>query len=444
MKTTTYNTSGPVGRQLTVRRLCRGAAFLTAIVVSTISTVTMRAEPPWSPPVTLSAPAINAHTPAVAASDTGTMVATWVRQEGSIYEVQASINKNGTWTQPVNLSRTGQSAFDSTVAIDRNGIATAVWSVGDTIQTSTYLPWARGSGWSTPVSLSEVGASAISPRIVADAAGNVTAMWVRYNVNGVPGVETASRTALGKWSAPKLLAPGAPRDLTLVTNAGGDAAAIWETGAFTSNTTIYVSTKPRFSGWPGGWSAPYVIAPLAYRQGGGRIGIAANGDVTACWRTNTDIRVADKPAHGNWGSPNVVYSDRALSAYPTLAVTPSGDVMAAWITYVWTGGSYNYQIGTSVRPAGGVWGAPALLTASSEYDSELNAATTNSGACVLTWVDINSGLHKSATWSIKKGWYDLLTIASGSDTALAVGGDTALAIWMAGSFQANVSTALIQ
>jgi hypothetical protein len=370
------------------------------------------------------------------------MVATWVRQEGSLYEVQASINTYGTWGAPVNLSQSGQSAFESSVAIDRNGVATAVWTVGETIQTSMFNPASKRPGWSAPVALSEISTSALSPHVVVDAAGNAMAMWVRYDMNGVPRVESAHRPAYGNWSAPLAVAPGAPRDLMLVMNANGDAAAIWDIGAFTSNTAIYVSTSSA-SQKVTGWSAPYLVAPLAYRQGGGKVGIAANGDITVCWRTNTDIRVVDKPARGNWGTPRVVYSSNAVSAYPTLAVTPSGDAMAAWTTYVFVGGSYNYQIRSSVRPAGGNWSVAAPLTSSDEYDLELNAGTSKGGACVLTWVDVNSSSLKSATWDLDKGWYAFATISSGSDTALAVGGNTALAIWMAGASQATVSTAPI-
>ena len=216
----------------------------------------------------------------------------------------------------------------------------------------------------------------------------------------------------------------------------------WDTGSFGSGTAIYVSTHLHIQ-LTTGWSAPYLVAPVAYRQGGAKIGIAANGDITACWRTNTDIRTADKPARGNWGATRIIYSSNSVSAYPTLAVTPSGDAMAAWTTYVFVGGSYNYQIRTSVCLAGGNWSAAAPLTGSDEYDLELNAATSKGGQCVLTWVDANSSFLKTSTWDIKKGWYSFATISSGSDTALAVGGNTALAIWMAGAFQATVSTAPI-
>jgi hypothetical protein len=431
-----------------VRQLFRGGAFLTGFAVIGFLCATTQAGLPWSPPITLSYPSVNAGSPSVAISDTGAMVATWVRQEGSIYEVQASVNTNGIWSAPVNLSQSGQSAFESSVAIDNNGVATAVWTVGSMIQSSTFRfgPSAQRKGWSPPIALSEMSRSALYPRVVVDAAGNATAMWVRYDMNGAPGIETAHRPVSGNWTAPLLLAAGAPRALTLVVNARGCAAAIWDLGAFSSNTSIYVSTRPGLtpSGTVGVWSSPYNIAPPAYRQGGGRIGIAANGDVTACWRTNTHIQIADKPANANWGPTATIYTSNSLSAYPTLAVTASGDTMAAWTTAVFIGGSYNYRIGSAIRPVGGDWSVPGFLTSSAEYDEELHAGTTTSGACVLTWVDINSLSLKSSTWTVKKGWYDLATIASGSDTALAVGGDKAIAIWIAGQAQAQVSTAPIK
>jgi len=71
------------------------------------------------------------------------------------------------------------------------------------------------------------------------------------------------------------------------------------------------------------------VAPSARTQGGALIGIAANGDLTACWRTNTEIRVADKVAGGNWSSSATLYRNPALTGFPTIAKTSSGDDMVA-------------------------------------------------------------------------------------------------------------------
>ena len=147
-------------------------------------------------------------------------------------------------------------------------------------------------------------------------------MWVRIDVSGT-GLETADRPAGGSWSNPTVLATGTFSGFDLVVNATGDTAVIWNLGLFTANTAIYSSDRPA----AGVWSPPSVVAPLALMQGGAQIGIAANGDLTACWRTNTEIRVADKPAGGNWSSSVTLCRNSAITGFPTLAKTPSGDDM---------------------------------------------------------------------------------------------------------------------
>jgi hypothetical protein len=413
-----------------------GVLVISSVASLSILSATAPAAPPWSPPVMLSAPAVNAQSPAVAVNDSGAMVAAWARQEGFIYNVQASTFSNGVWSTAVNLSAAGQTAVGPSVAIAANGVATALWTTGQMVQASTFTP---GGGWSAPVQLSDLGASVLSPQVVVDGVGNLTAMWVRYDLGGAPGIETADRPAGGNWTAPLLLAAGAPSDYTLVANAAGDTALVWNIGSFVSSTAVLCSTRT-----PGGqWEAAYVVAPGAYRQGGGRIGIDAFGNVTVCWRTNTEIRVADKPAGGSWGVTKTIFSNLATSDYPTLAVTPGGDAMAAFITYVYSGGGYNYTIRTSVRAAESPrWSKAAALTSKKEYDLELHAATTPGGTFVLTWVDSNRLQLKSSTRTIATAWSPAAVIAiGGSDTALAVAGQTAAAIWMGGSFQATVSTA---
>lgn len=430
MKTTSFVTNI---RRYTSRGWRNRPVLLTTIAASASAALTALGSPPWSPPVAISKAAVNAQTPAVAINDSGSMVAAWARQQGSVYNVQASINTGGVWSRPVNLSPAGQTGVDPSVAIDNSGTATAVWSLINVIQTSTSGP---SGSWTTPVALSDVGTSAISPKVVVDAAGNATAMWVRYDTTGTPAVETADRPAGGNWTVPIFLAAGAPRALTLVVNATGDAAAIWDLGSFVSSTTIYVATRP--SG--GVWSAPFAVAPSAYRQGGGNVGIAANGDITACWRTFTEIRTADKPAGENWGATTTLYTSSAVSDYPTLAVTPSGDVMASWITYVFNGSSYNYQIRTSARPAGGGWSAPALLTNNKEYDTEVHAGTTPGGSFVLTWVNDNRLTIESSSRTATTNWTPIVKVGPGSATSLAVGGNIAVEAWIGGSFRATVST----
>ena len=406
-------------------RLSATVACLFAFV-----SATLWAAPPWTQPVTLSKSAINAESPSAAISDSGKMAAIWARQNNTSFQIQASANLNGTWT----TAKTLATGFEPDIAVDNSGIVTAVWSAGAAIQSSRLF--ANGK-WSRPVMLTEQGTIASMPQVVVDAAGNATAIWVRYDANGIPGVETADCPAGGHWNSPLLLASGAPRALNLVVNAAGDVAAIWDLGSFVSSTTVYTADRP----FGGSWSEPYAVAPAAYRQGGGTIGIDANGNLTAAWRTYTDIRVADKPAGGNWGGPTTIYSDSSVSDYPVLAKTPSGDDMVALITYVFNGGGYNYQIRTSVRPVGGSWTEPQLLTNKNEYDTQLHAGATTGGSFVLTWVNDNRLQVESSTRTVTTDWAPLMQVTQGEfGTNLAVADSTALAIWLGGSFQAMVST----
>jgi hypothetical protein len=381
----------------------------------------------WSAPVPLSRPAVNAESPSATINDDGQMVAVWARQQGTGFAVQASVNLTGTWTQAVNLA----AGSEPDVAIDNSGVATAVWSSGTAIQSSRLLP---SGSWSRPVAISTIGTLARSPQVVADAAGNLTALWVRYDSGGLPGVETANRPVGGNWSAPALLSPGAPDEVNLVINANGDAAAIWS--SFVSNAAVVSAERP----FGGTWSIN-TVAPPAYRQGGATIGIDASGNLTACWRTYTEIRVADKHAGATWGPPITVYANNAVSDLPVMAKTASGDDMVALITYVFNGGGYNYQIRTSVRPAGGSWGPVTVLTNKNEYDTQLHAGTTTGGSFVLTWANDNRTAFESSTCTAATSWAPLSVITTGEfGTNLAVAGNTALAIWLGGSFQAMVST----
>ena len=114
--------------------------------------------------------------------------------------------------------------------------------------------------------------------------------------------------------------------------------------------------------------------------------------------------------------------------------------MASWITYFFNGSSYNYQIRTSVRPAGGMWGAPALLTSNKEYDTEVSAGTTLGGSFVLTWVNNNRFTIESSTRTATTNWTPIVKVGPGSATSLAVAGNMAVETWIGGSSQATAST----
>ncbi|MFN7995844.1 MAG: hypothetical protein U0Q18_19690 [Bryobacteraceae bacterium] len=385
----------------------------------------------------LSRTAPNAEAPSVAINDSGAMAAVWSQQGNVTYNVQGAVNLNGTWTRGVNLSPAGPSGMRPDVVIDNTGLVTVVWTNGTAIQAAELPP---GGIWSQPVAISAVGNSATAPQIVVDAGGNVTAMWVRTDTGGATALETADRPAGGGWSGPAVVAKGTLSGFDLVVNAFGDTAAIWNLGSFTANTVVYSSDRPAGSAW----SRPAVVAPAARMQGGALIAVAANGDLTACWRTNTEIRTADKPAGGKWSSSVTLYRNPALTGFPALAKTSAGDDMVALLTL----SGFNNQIRTSVRPAGSGWTPAALLTGSAVSALDLHAGTTAGGSFVLTWVDDNSFRFESATRTVATPWAPRTLIGSGMllndfPTDLAVAGNTAVGIWFGIPIQAKVSSLVV-
>ena len=417
------------------RRITGGAAVCTVFILLS-SALASLAKPPWSQPVKISRSAPNAEAPSVAINDSSAMVAVWAQEQGVTYNVQAAVNLTGIWTHGVNISPAGPSGMRPDVAIDNTGVATAVWTDGRAIQASELLP---SGNWTPPIAVSAVGNSAGAPQVVVDAGGNVTAMWVRTDVSGTTSLETADRPAGGSWSDPTVLATGTFSGFDLVVNATGDTAVIWNLGLFTANTVIYSSDRPA----AGVWSAPSVVAPLALMQGGAQIGIAANGDLTACWRTNTEIRVADKPVGGNWSSSVTLCRNSAITGFPTLAKTPSGDDMVALLSL----SGFNNQIRTSVRPVGSGWTPVALLTGSAVSALDLHAETTPGGSFVLSWADDNAFKFQSATRTATTPWAPS-QISSGMllndfPTNLAVAGNTAVAIWFGVPIQAKVASSVV-
>lgn len=414
------------------RRITGGVAVCTVLIFLSSALVSV-ARPPWSQPTKLSQPAPNAEAPSVAINDSGAMVAVWAQEQGVSYNVQAAVNLTGTWTRGVNISPAGPSGMRPDVAIDDTGVAMAVWTDGATIQAARLL---SNGNWSAPTALSAVGSSATAPQIVVDGSGNMTAMWVRTDVSGTTFLESANRLAGGSWSSVTALATGTFSGFDLVVDGAGDTAAIWNLGLFTASTVIYSSDRSA----DGAWSAPAVVAPAARMQGGGQLGIAANGDLTACWRTNTEIRVADKAAGGSWSSFETLVRNSAITGFPAIAKTPAGDDMVALLSL----SGFNNRIRTSVRPAGGAWMPVEPLTGTAVSALDLHAETTPGGSFVLTWADDNAFMFQSATRTVTTPWVRT-SISSGMllddfPTNLAVAGNAAVAIWFGVPIQAKVAS----
>ena len=417
-----------------VRVLHGGAAIFTAIILLA-SSFTAVAAKPWLPSEILSGTASNGEFPRVDVNGRGSLVAAWSQEVGVSYHIQASVNLDKTWSPAATLSPAGQSGMQIDVVIDNADVATVIWTDGSMIQASQMSP---GGDWSDPVPLSDTGRSASDPRIVVDQSGNLTAMWVRVDASNTPLLEAADQPSGGDWSAPTQIATGPFSGFSLAMNSAGNTAGIWNAGLFTGNTTIYSSERT----FGGGWSAPVVVAPSARSQGGAKIGIAANGDLTACWRTDTHIQVADKPFGGTWSGPTILFQQHHDGGVSGNDKNGSRRRLVAFTIL----NGFNYRVGTSVRPAGGSWSVPEPLSSNQESALDVHVASTMGGSFLISYVNDNNFQFRSSARTVTTRWAPVRTIAGGllindSPSDLAAEGNRAVAIWFGEFVQTMASNA---
>lgn len=428
-------------QELTTAKLCQRlqgqpSSLAIAIAISLLlSPFTVMAAKPWIPPEILSGPASNAEFPRVDVNERGSLVAAWSREVGVTYNIQASVNLDKTWSPAATLSAAGQRGMELDAVIDDANVATVIWTDLTTIQASQLVP---GGDWTSPVAVSALGRSASEPKIVVDQSGNLTAMWVRFDSNNMPVLETADKPSGGNWSAPVVLATGPFSGFSLAMNAAGDAAVIWNAGSFTGNTTIYASDRV----FGGAWSTPAIVALSARSQGGAKIAIAANGDVTACWRLNTDILVADKVFGGTWADAATLFSSPTTTGFPEITKTPAGDDLVAFTIL----NGFNNRVGTSVRAAGGNWSTPEPLSSNQESALDIHVASTAGGSFLISYVDDNSFRIQTSARTASTRWAPVRPIAGGllindSPSDLAAQGNRAVAIWFGAFVQTMASSA---
>ncbi len=141
----------------------------------------------------------------------------------------------------------------------------------------------------------------------ADGGGNVTAAWVRSSADTSLVMSTLPPGA--PWPAPAPVAgsTGAPNDAVVASNAAGDAAAVWSQnigGVY----RIQAMSKAR----GGAWTTPVLISPSGVNARTPTVALGPSGDVVAAWvrpvSSSADVvQMTLATAGGSWlaGPTNV-------------------------------------------------------------------------------------------------------------------------------------------
>jgi len=210
-----------------------------------------------------------------------------------------------------------------------------------------------------------------------DGSGNAIAAWM----TGSSAIDTASLPAgARKWTKVTTLATGQAVDLAV--NATGAAIITWATRTATvadSGTVL------------GGFAAPVTLGPPpGYPIGHTRVVLNGQGDAAAAWVASGGVDlVATRSPDGSW-APAATLSTTSYGRID-VAIDGAGNARAI---FGQQSGPYPNVISvayTAVRPAGGTWSTPALLSAPGDAADSPHVVADAAGTFVVSWLDTTTG-----------------------------------------------------
>lgn len=330
-----------------------------------------RRGPTWGAPLTLARPGIGAR-PTAAANDAGRAVVIWVHDIGRDRVVQATYRTatDASFPNPSDLSAAVLEVRDHHVGMDGNGNIAVVWAERhetDFDVAGDVLDVASGT-WRAPIVLSS-GPVRAGPDLAVSSRGVSDAVWIEGSS------VKASRADLhvGTWEQPLTLSNNAGANVSVASNAAGDAVAAW---ALQNQPGIEVALH-RYQGF---WSAPLRIddGSGVAATGGPDVGLASDGTFAAAW---IDGRGALQAAVG----PKAV---RIAAGHPTdvrVAIDPHGNSVV-----IWRDGT---RLFSAVRPVTAGWQPAELL--SDAAASPASIALPSAGNGLAVW-NAGSGEHVPA------------------------------------------------
>ena len=257
----------------------------------------------------------------------------------------------------------------------------AVWGGSSAAATARVAP-ARapvlGPNGNTPVDA--------LPQVTSDAAGDAVAVWWGDKGDGTAVVQAASRPAGGAWQPPvNLSAPMnvgcCPEEPRVAIDTAGDAVAVWDNGI------VQAASRPA----GGAWQPAVTLSASGHVADESRVAISPTGLAIAVWRDQPSgsvpvVQAAMRPLGGVWQTPVVLTTPGVDGERPQVAVNKTGAAVAVWESDSGSGSSQTDIVQASTRSAAGIWRAPVNLSASSQQ------------CCFFPQVAIDQAGHAVAVW----------------------------------------------
>jgi hypothetical protein len=314
-----------------------------------ILTATRPAAGPFGPVETLSATASGS--PRLALDDEGNALVVWVQGRAPGIAVVQAVSRpaGGSWGAPQDISDPSLLPWQITVALSRDGRALVAWS----IQHASTPPWftsvvqaadrpAADAAFGPVATLS--GPGAFEPAAAVGPSGQGLVVWTVASLELPNGdrqhraTQAAEQRPDGTWSPPReLAAPGlaigafgmycggepdtAPH---VAMDAAGNAVALWTAPSSSWVGTVQWAARAADGDWTP--SANLGTGPTPF------LAVSPTGETMAAWMEGGLLRAARRQAGGAFGPVEDVGPNRALPS-SFLAMDPRGRSIAVWGTY---------------------------------------------------------------------------------------------------------------
>jgi hypothetical protein len=342
----------------------------------------------WQPAETLSHLGLG---PEVAVDAHGDTIAVWQSVSG----IQAAIRPaGGSWLAPQTVATPG--GDEPQVASDTSGDAIVVAPrQGPGHSTGIQAVLRPSGGTFLPAQRISTPGNDFHPRIAMNARGDALVAWERDAARGCL-VEAAFRPANGRWSKPRVLRDahvGCPADQHVAIDGRGDAIVVW---LAQRGRTQFVESASRSAN--GRWTTRRILAEAPLIDETVDVGMDTRGDAMVVWHEEalkgggSAIWARIRPAGRGWGTAQTIPG--AHWGPPSLAIDARGDALVTW--------QDKRGIDAAARPTGGSWQKPYTVSAQEHagpgVEGDGLAALDARGDAMATWQNdegIRTAWHSS-------------------------------------------------
>ena len=303
------------------------------------------------------------------------------------------------------------------IATDGAGNAMLVWvqdedPVSESVDPEIYYSFWNGTDWSDVAPIRDTELFENDPVVTFDASGNALVLWMCNTADRSLGDTGTLNEILSyqeiffskwdgaTWSDPAFITnDNVPDGLAAIAaDHFGNAMAVWVRD-LDGDVLTRADSELWFATWDGNsWSIPAALTSDAATDYSVDVAFDQNGNAIAVWirdedadintRSDTEIYYAEWNG-ANWSIPAPVTANDEKERRPSIAFAPDGTAILTWASDLVIGFENLERIYTAIKPPGGIWTSPDIVTESKEMAESPTVNVDSRGIAMVVWRGYN-------------------------------------------------------